>query len=82
MHPLFGYHDMSGMTSNMADVLIQIGSKKFIPPEGEYWAVKNGEVFFKDKDPNKVQNEAANNGGIMIMPGGSFYLYSIHNPSK
>jgi hypothetical protein len=81
MHPLFGYHDMSGMTSNMSDVLMQT-ARKHNPPEGEYWAVKDGEVYFKDSDPNKVQQEAASKGGIMVFPGGSFYVFSIHNPQN
>lgn len=80
-HPLFGYHDMSGMTSNMADVLTQIGNPQK-PPEGEYWVVKDGEVIFKSNDPNKAQDRAGGSGGIMVFPDGSFYIFSIMNASK
>jgi hypothetical protein len=82
IHPMFGVHDMSGMTCSMADVLIQASPKGHRPPEGEYWVVKDGEVIFKSSDPNKAQERAGGSGGIMVFPNGSFYIFSIYNPSK
>lgn len=81
LHPMFGFHDMSGMTSSMSDVLMQTSSKAPRPPEGEYWVVKNGEVVFKSNDPNKAQERAGGSGGIMVFPNGSFYIFSINCPA-
>lgn len=83
IHPLFGMHGniASEMTCSMADVLMQTSPKAPRPPEGEYWVVKDGEVIFKSNSANEAQERAGGSGGIMVFPNGSFYIFSISNPT-